>query len=82
MVFLEIIICLLSLTILFKPSKHNGASNVGNDNFVTSFMTLLDNEDVVAKLAQVLSVAFQLLLEEKLNPIIQRLDTVIKDKKP
>ena len=68
--FKEIIICLLSLIILCKPSKHNGASNIGNEDFATSLMTILDNEDVVAKLAQVLSVGFQLLLEEKLNPII------------
>ena len=44
-------------------------------------MTLLNNEDFVAKLAQVLSVTFQLLLEEKLSPVIQRLDTIIKDNK-
>ncbi len=64
-----------------KPSKHNDASNVGNEDTAASFVSLLDNEELVAKLAQVLSVSFQLILDEKLNPVIQRLDAIIKDNK-
>ena len=56
-------------------------SSIGNEDVATSFVTLLDNEDIVAKLAQVLSVIFQLFLEEKLSPVIQWLNTIIKDNK-
>ncbi len=64
-----------------KPSKHNDASNAGNEDTAASFVSLLDNEDVIAKLAQVLSASLQLIFDEKINPVIQRLDAIIKDNK-
>jgi hypothetical protein len=50
-------------------------------DMTTSFLQVLENADVVAKLAQLLSTSFQLLLDEKLNEVNKRLDRIIHDNK-
>ncbi len=46
-----------------------------------SFLSVLDNEDVVAKLANTLSASINLILIEKMNPVLQKLDKIISDNK-
>ena len=46
-----------------------------------SFLKVLENDDVVAKLAEAMSTSFQLLLDEKTDHINKKLDKIINDNK-
>ena len=48
---------------------------------ITTFLAVLDNEDVITKLATVLSASINLVLDEKINTVLQRLGKLIKDNK-
>jgi molecular chaperone GrpE (heat shock protein) len=47
----------------------------------TSFIQVLDNNDVVTKIATVLSTSINLIFEEKLNSVLSKLDKLLKDNK-
>ncbi len=50
-------------------------------NLAASFLSVLDNDEVIAKLARILSISFQLILDEKLDPLNKKLDKFAHDNK-
>jgi hypothetical protein len=66
-------------------AKSTSGSCKDKDNLVkdltTSFFSILDNQDVIAKLSQALAVSFQLILDEKIKPVVAKLDEIIKENK-
>ena len=46
-------------------------------DMTAALLAVLDNEDVVAKLGEALSVSIHLILEEKFNTITEKLDKII-----
>ncbi len=50
-------------------------------DMTASFLAVLDNEDVVVKLAQILSASIQLTLNKKIVSVHQKLDKIIQDNK-
>ena len=50
-------------------------------DMTAALLAVLDNEDVVAKLGEDLSVSIHLILEEKFNTITEKLDKIIQDNK-
>ena len=51
------------------------------DSLTVAFTTMLDNPSVISKLAEALSVSIQLILDEKLKPINNKLDKIVTDNK-
>ena len=45
------------------------------------FLQVLDNSDVVTKIAKVLSISIDLIFDKNLNSILYKLDKLIKDRK-
>ena len=56
-------------------------SNPSVTDLSAAFVAVLDNDEVVTKLARALSVTIELTLLEKLAPIAEKLDNIIKDHK-
>jgi hypothetical protein len=50
-------------------------------DLTASFLQVLDSDDVVAKLAEILSASVHLMLDEKLGQVNKRLDKIIQDNK-
>ena len=46
-----------------------------------SFLAVLDNEEVIEKIASTLSTSITLLFTEKMNPIIHKLDVILEEDK-
>jgi hypothetical protein len=51
------------------------------EDITAAFLSVLDNDDVITKIATVLSTSINLILTEKINPLITKLDTVIAEHK-
>ena len=44
-----------------------------------AFTSMLDNDEIIAKLASVLSTSINLILDENLTPLVTRLDNIATD---
>ncbi len=60
-------------------AKETSSKEVGE--MTVAFLQVLDNDEVVTKLAQILSASIQLILEEKLNHFNKKLDKIVQDSK-
>jgi regulator of replication initiation timing len=64
-----------------NPSVSSETSSTMVKELTTSFLAVLDNDDVIAKLSQALTVSFQLILDEKLKPINESLSKIMNEQK-
>ena len=63
------------------PSKglNSVAVNMSAVDMRTAFLTVLDNEEVINKLAPLLSASINLIFYEKILPLVKKIDTFIAD---
>ena len=60
-----------------RKEQSSSLSIMPSDNFTTTFLFILDNDEIIAKLATALSALFNLVVTEKLNSLIAKLDSNI-----
>lgn len=58
-------------------SRKESASSV--PEMTTAFLSVLDNEEVISKLAMALSASINLIFEEKLMPLVKKIDALTSD---
>ncbi len=64
-----------------SSSKDSSAKEMSVKDMTTTFLAVLDNDDVITKLAMLLSASINLTLDEKMVPILSKLDEIVKDNK-
>lgn len=64
-----------------RSRNKSASTDMSAQEMTTAFLTVLDNADVVAKLASCLSVSIELIFGEKLNPLSTKLDTILAENK-
>ena len=70
-----------SSSIKDMTNQANEVSVMDVNNMTAVFLQVLDNENVIAKFAQILSASIQLILDEKLTQLNKKLDKVMQDNK-
>ena len=60
-----------------RKGQSSSLSEMPSENFTTAFLPILDKDEIITKLATVLSALINLVLPEKLNPLIAKLDGII-----
>ena len=60
-----------------RKGQSSSLSEMPSENFTTAFLPILDKDEIITKLATVLSALINLVLREKLNPLIAKLDGII-----
>ena len=69
------------------PKKSKSTSNemalkdISSNELSTALLSALENDNVITKLATVLSTSMNLLLDEKMTPILTRLNTIASEMK-
>ena len=65
------------------PKKKDSSTNekASVKDMSSAFLSVLDNEEVITKLASILSTSINLILEEKLKPFNIKLDNIMNDNK-
>ncbi len=63
------------------PRSTSGLKDMSVKDITASFLAVLDNDEVITKLATALSVSINLALEERLAPLMKKLDGIIADNK-
>lgn len=64
-----------------RSKKTPSVTDSSVEDITATFLSVLDNDEVITKIATALSVSVNLILTEKINPLIAKLDTVITKKK-
>jgi hypothetical protein len=64
-----------------RSKKTPSVTDSSVEDITATFLSVLDNDEVITKIATALSVSVNLILTEKINPLIAKLDTVITENK-
>ena len=59
--------------------SRNSADNDASTDMAAAFISMLDDDNVITKLSKVLSTFINLIFDEKLNSVIDKLEKIIKD---
>ncbi len=62
-------------------TRSSTSKDVSVKDMTTTFLSVLDNDEVIAKLGSILAASINLILDEKITPMVKKLENVITENK-